>query len=200
MLVVFIDSVFRAEAKVISRRGRSKGYGFVTFENEKDAIRAYNSLNKAQFEDREINIELAKPRDPKAEPPPYPPRAFQPSGFQGGYRGRHRGGRGGKRVSDRKDAPQSTTTLFISNLPYKIDDESLSKVFDGYDIVKSYVVTTRYGRSRGYGFVEFSSEPEQQRALKNLNNVVIDERQLTVRIAFEQAAKEESPDSETAQA
>jgi RNA recognition motif-containing protein len=59
----------------------------------------------------------------------------------------------------------SKTTLFVANLPFSIDDDALKGIFEGPGFVSARVVRTRNGRSRGYGFVEFESEEQQQKAL-----------------------------------
>jgi len=73
-------------ANIITRGYRSLGYGFVEFEKEEDARNALNSLNKKNRHGREINVELATPRDEGA---PRPPRQRR------GNSGPPRGGRGG---------------------------------------------------------------------------------------------------------
>jgi len=59
----------------------------------------------------------------------------------------------------------SQTTLFVANLPFSIDDDALKEIFDAPGFVSARVVRTRNGRSRGYGFVEFETEEQQQQAL-----------------------------------
>jgi RNA recognition motif-containing protein len=65
-----------ATANIISRGSRSLGYGFVEFESEEEAKKAVELLNKKQIDSREINVEVARPRDENAAPrPPRQPRA-----------------------------------------------------------------------------------------------------------------------------
>jgi RNA recognition motif-containing protein len=51
------------EANIITRGTRSLGYGFVEMESEEDANKAISIMNKKPIDSREINVELAKPRD-----------------------------------------------------------------------------------------------------------------------------------------
>jgi RNA recognition motif-containing protein len=51
------------EANIITRGTRSLGYGFVEMESEEDAQKAISIMNKKPIDSREINVELAKPRD-----------------------------------------------------------------------------------------------------------------------------------------
>jgi len=55
------------KANIITRGPRSLGYGFVELASEQDALQAVSLLNKKIIDDREINVQLAKPRE---EPPP----------------------------------------------------------------------------------------------------------------------------------
>ena len=50
--------------KVITDKfsGRSKGFGFVTMENEDEANKAINELNGATFANRELIVNVARPR------------------------------------------------------------------------------------------------------------------------------------------
>jgi len=73
-------------ANIITRGSRSLGYGFVELESEEDAQKAVEFMNKKSIDTREINVELARPRDEnRAGERRRPP-----------IRGR-RGGRGGNR-------------------------------------------------------------------------------------------------------
>lgn len=63
-----------ATANIISRGSRSLGYGFVEFESEEEAKKAVELLNKKQIDSREINVEVARPRDENAAAAPRPPR------------------------------------------------------------------------------------------------------------------------------
>ena len=54
-----------ASARVITDRdsGRSKGFGFVEFENEADNQKAVDQLNGQELDGRAINVSLAKPKE-----------------------------------------------------------------------------------------------------------------------------------------
>jgi RNA recognition motif-containing protein len=52
------------EAKVILDRntGRSRGFGFVTFESAEDAKKAMEAMDNAVLEERSIHVDFAKER------------------------------------------------------------------------------------------------------------------------------------------
>ena len=53
-----------SSSKIIMDRdnGRSKGFGFVTMENQEEANHAINELNGAVYEERDMVVNMAKPR------------------------------------------------------------------------------------------------------------------------------------------
>jgi len=67
----------------------------------------------------------------------------------------------------------SKTTLFVANLPFSVDDAGLANIFQGTNYKSAHVVHTRNNRSRGYGFVEFENEEDQQRALREKNGFAV---------------------------
>jgi len=125
-------------------------------------------------------------------------------GFRGGRGGRgtrgSRGGRGGfrggvrPRSEERREENRtpSTTTLFIANLPFGLDDEGFGKVFKDSSLAfkTAHVVKRKSGRSKGYGFAEFDNEGDQQNALTALNNKEIEGRQLAVKVALTEVRDE----------
>ena len=54
-----------ASARVVTDResGRSKGFGFVEFENEADNQKAIDQLDGKDLDGRPINVSLARPRE-----------------------------------------------------------------------------------------------------------------------------------------
>ena len=74
------------------------------------------------------------------------------------------------------------TNLFVGNLPYSMNNDSLAEAFaEAGTVVSAKVITDRYsGRSRGFGFVEMSSDEEAKKAIELLNGKDIDGRPLVV--------------------
>ncbi|MEX0622175.1 MAG: RNA-binding protein [Candidatus Woykebacteria bacterium] len=84
--------------------------------------------------------------------------------------------------------------LFVGSLPFATTDEELNKIFSEVGTVESAnVVTDRgTGRSRGFGFVEMSSEEEAKAAIEKLNDSKIGDRSIFV---AEAKPREERPDN-----
>lgn len=81
--------------------------------------------------------------------------------------------------------------LYVGNLPYSADQQMLTEKFSCCGTVDSVnLITDRdTGRSRGFGFVEMSSDSEAQKAIQELNGTDCDGRALTVNEAKPQRKK-----------
>lgn len=81
--------------------------------------------------------------------------------------------------------------LFVGNLPFSVTDESLQQLFAEAGTVESaQVVMDKFsGRSKGFGFVEMSTEEEAAKAVSALNGREVEGRALTVNEARPQAPR-----------
>jgi RNA recognition motif-containing protein len=72
--------------------------------------------------------------------------------------------------------------IYVGGLPFSVTDDQLKKLFESHGTVESAkVVTDRYtDRSRGFGFVEMSSQQEAEQAIQALNGTEIEGRSLKV--------------------
>ena len=61
--------------------------------------------------------------------------------------------------------------LYVGNLSYSVNDNSLQQAFSEFGSVQSAKVMTDRdsGRSKGFGFVEMSSDAEAQAAISGMN-------------------------------
>lgn len=61
---VFAEFGEVSSAKIITDKftGKSKGFGFVTMENQEEASEAIKELNGATYEDRQMVVNEARPR------------------------------------------------------------------------------------------------------------------------------------------
>jgi len=222
-----------ASASIITRGSRSLGYGFVEMESEEDAKKAVELLNKKLIDSREINVEIARPREEK--PAAVEGAAAPAAGAAGGdgavrgrgaagrggrsFRGRRPRGRGGKPVEggspsgapagdakptgerrprparvprpveDKAPRTPSSDTLFVTNLPFAVDDAGLAAIFAGLNIKAAHVVRKHNERSKGFGFVEFNNADDQQKALAAIDKKSVEGRELVVKVALTEVAK-----------
>jgi RNA recognition motif-containing protein len=84
------------------------------------------------------------------------------------------------------------TKIFVGNLAYAVTETQLQQLFERQGTVKSAKVVCDKitGRSRGYGFVEMSSEDEARRAIETLNGTQFEGRTLIVNSAHPQERRE----------
>jgi RNA recognition motif-containing protein len=72
--------------------------------------------------------------------------------------------------------------LYVGNLPYRLRDSDLQDMFAEHGTVDSaqVIMDRDTGRSKGFGFVEMSSDQEAQAAISALNGRDLEGRSLTV--------------------
>jgi cold-inducible RNA-binding protein len=77
--------------------------------------------------------------------------------------------------------------LYVGNLAYSTMDQQLQEAFSEFGEVTSasVVIDRATGQSRGFGFVEFQSNEEAERAIQSLNGATLDGRSITVNVARE---------------
>lgn len=103
----------------------------------------------------------------------------------GRRKGRGRGGVRPRRKRTMEKGDPSLTTLYVSNLPFNLSDEGLQQVFSSFDVKSAHVVRhVPSGRSKGFGFIDFDSNEEQQRVLAEIGIVEINGRVLNVSVAL----------------
>eukprot|EP01124_Arcella_intermedia_P024860 TRINITY_DN428_c0_g1_i1.p1 TRINITY_DN428_c0_g1~~TRINITY_DN428_c0_g1_i1.p1 ORF type:complete len:329 (+),score=24.08 TRINITY_DN428_c0_g1_i1:1155-2141(+) len=66
---LFAEAGAVAKATVITRGGRSLGYGFVEFESESDSAAAVEKFNQTSWKDRTLKVEVARPQTAAAAAP-----------------------------------------------------------------------------------------------------------------------------------
>ncbi len=71
--------------------------------------------------------------------------------------------------------------LFVGNLPYSVNDQSLGEAFASYNPASATVINDKFtGRSRGFGFVEIEDDAAADKAVEEMNGKEVDGRALVV--------------------
>ncbi|WP_431260003.1 RNA recognition motif domain-containing protein [Roseateles chitinivorans] len=75
--------------------------------------------------------------------------------------------------------------LYVGNLAYSVRDESLQEAFAPFGTVISakVMMDRETGRSKGFGFVEMSTDDEAQAAINGMNGQALDGRAIVVNVA-----------------
>ena len=91
---------------------------------------------------------------------------------------------------------QTTMNIFISNISFKVREQSLSELFSQYGEVTSVriIKDKETRRSKGYGFVEMANDTEANAAINALNGTEHYERNIVV--AEAKGKKEPAPETQ----
>lgn len=162
-----LNDMFTQYGKIISAKvmtdegGKSKGFGFISFEEHESAQKAVDDMDGKEVEGKEIFVGRAQK---KAER-----QAELRDKFE-------------RMKLDRINRYQGVN-LYVKNLDDNIDDERLRKEFSQFGTITSARVMTENGRSRGFGFVCFSSPEEATKAVTEMNGRVVVAKPLYVALA-----------------
>ncbi|KAG2303136.1 hypothetical protein Bca52824_031787 [Brassica carinata] len=142
--------------------GKSKGFGFVNFDNADDAAKAVEALNEKTFDDKEW----------------YVGRAQKKSERETELKVRYE-----QSLREAEDKFQSSN-LYVKNLDDSVSDEKLKELFTPYGTVTSCkVMRDPNGISRGSGFVAFSTPEEATKAMSEMSGKMIENKPLYVAVA-----------------
>ncbi|KAJ3623272.1 hypothetical protein MTP99_019509 [Tenebrio molitor] len=149
--------------KIMSKDdGKSKGFGFVAFENPEAAETAVEALNgKELLEGKPLYVGRAQK---KAERQQELKRRFEALKME--RLNRYQG-----------------VNLYVKNLDDTIDDERLRKEFSPFGTITSAKVMMEDNRSKGFGFVCFSSPEEATKAVTEMNGRIVGSKPLYVALA-----------------
>ena len=75
--------------------------------------------------------------------------------------------------------------IYAGNLPYKIREDELRRLFESHGQVNSVKIVTdrETGRSKGFGFIEMATESEAESAISQLHNTEVMGRNIQVNVA-----------------
>ena len=80
---------------------------------------------------------------------------------------------------------QNPNKLYCGNLPFTMRDDDLRQLFAEFgEVVDAKVIMQRdTDRSKGFGFVEFTTSEAAQAAIEALNETEVDGRNIFVKVA-----------------
>ncbi|NWV79349.1 PABP4 protein, partial [Dasyornis broadbenti] len=141
--------------------GKSKGFGFVSFEKHEEANKAVEEMNGKDVNGKMLFVGRAQK---KAERQAELKRRFE-------------------QLKQERLSRYQGVNLYIKNLDDTIDDEKLRKEFSPFGSITSAKVMLEDGRSKGFGFVCFSSPEEATKAVTEMNGRIVGSKPLYVALA-----------------
>lgn len=149
--------------KVMSKDdGKSRGFGFVAFEDPNAADRAVADLNGKEIS--EGKIMYVGRAQKKAERQQELKRKFE-------------------QLKIERLTRYQGVNLYVKNLDDTIDDERLRKEFAPFGTITSVKVMMEDARSKGFGFVCFSLPEEATKAVTEMNGRIVGSKPLYVALA-----------------
>ncbi|XP_077193434.1 polyadenylate-binding protein 4 isoform X3 [Paroedura picta] len=141
--------------------GKSKGFGFVSFERHEEANKAVEEMNGKDINGKMVFVGRAQK---KVERQAELKRKFE-------------------QLKQERISRYQGVNLYIKNLDDTIDDEKLRKEFSPFGSITSAKVMLEDGRSKGFGFVCFSSPEEATKAVTEMNGRIVGSKPLYVALA-----------------
>uniref|UniRef100_A0A3P9MXX2 Polyadenylate-binding protein n=1 Tax=Poecilia reticulata TaxID=8081 RepID=A0A3P9MXX2_POERE len=141
--------------------GKSRGFGFVSFEKHEDANKAVEEMNGTELNGKTVFVGRAQK---KMERQAELKRKFE-------------------QLKQERISRYQGVNLYIKNLDDTIDDEKLRKEFSPFGSITSAKVMLEEGRSKGFGFVCFSSPEEATKAVTEMNGRIVGSKPLYVALA-----------------
>lgn len=86
-------------------------------------------------------------------------------------------------VPDSPGASQISCKIYVGNLAWATDENALGSHFASVGVVKEAVVMRSEGRSRGFGFVTFSTPDQAKQAISTMYDSELHGRRLRVNVA-----------------
>merc|ERR1711942_655328 len=137
------------------------GFGFVSFEDSESAEKAVEELNGSDIGGKTLYVGRAQK---KAERQAELKKKFEALKME--RLNRYQG-----------------VNLYVKNLDDTIDDDKLRQEFAPFGTITSAKVMSEEGRSKGFGFVCFSSPEEATKAVTEMNGRIIVSKPLYVALA-----------------
>jgi polyadenylate-binding protein len=142
--------------------GKSKGFGFVNFENSDDAEKAVADLHEKEYEGKTIFVGRAQKKGERE------------SELRAKF----------EQIKMDHMTKYQGVNLYIKNLDDDIDDSKLRGIFDQFGTITSAkVMSDPKGQSKGFGFVCFSTPEEATKAVTEMNGKIVGSKPLYVALA-----------------
>lgn len=90
----------------------------------------------------------------------------------------------------------ANTTVYFGNLPYETTDAELRTLLTGYTVKSVKLINDRdTGRPKGFGFIEFATEPEAEKVVMAFDGTQLGGRTLKVSYAHQKKPQQRNDDT-----
>ncbi|KAM6500472.1 polyadenylate binding protein [Amanita muscaria] len=162
----------------VDEEGKSKGFGFVNYENHEQAQMAVDALHDTDIRGKKLFVTRAQK---KSEREDELRRSYEQAKME-------------------KLSKYQGVNLYIKNLDDDYDDDKLRNEFEPFGTITSCkVMRDEKLKSKGFGFVCFSSPDEATKAVAEMNNKMIGNKPLYVSLAQRREVRRQQLESQIAQ-
>ncbi|KAL2133897.1 hypothetical protein VTI74DRAFT_1462 [Chaetomium olivicolor] len=82
------------------------------------------------------------------------------------------------------EGDETSTNLYLSNLPKRLNETELNAIFAGYHVVSSKILRDSLGNSRGVGFARFETREECEDIIKKFHGATIGEEGMLMQVRY----------------
>lgn len=148
-------------AVVMKANEKSKGFGFINFDDADQAEKAVQEFNGKTIDGKALYCSRAQK---KAEREIELKQKFE-------------------QLRNEQLARYQGVNLYIKNLDDDFDDSKLRKIFEPFGNITSAKVMSEKGQTRGFGFVCYSTPDEATKAVTEMNGKIVGSKPLYVALA-----------------
>jgi polyadenylate-binding protein len=163
-----LESLFSKHGQITScviatdKENKQRAFGFVNYSTPEEATAAVENLNNYEFEGKKLYVSRAQKKEEREKE----------------LRERF------EAVKAERQKKYAGINLYVKNLSDECDDARLTAEFSKYGSITSCkIMRDQNGKSRGFGFVCFSSADEATKAVTEMNGRMFDGKPLYVSLA-----------------
>lgn len=162
----------------VDEEGKSRGFGFVNYEDHDAAQVAVNELHDSEFHGQKLFVARAQKKSEREEE------------LRRSY----------EAAKNEKLSKFEGVNLYLKNIPEEYDDERLREEFAPFGTITSCkIMRAPSGVSRGFGFVCYSAPDEANKAVAEMNGKMLDNKPLYVALAQRKEARRQQLEAQIMQ-
>jgi polyadenylate-binding protein len=156
---------------------KNRAFGFVNFATAEEASAAVTALNDTEYKERKLYVGRAQKKEER--------EAELQQRFE--------------QVKLERQKQYAGVNLYVKNLSEEVDDARLTTEFSKFgSITSSKIMRDASGKSRGFGFVCFSTPEEATKAVTDMNGRMLENKPLYVSLAQRKEARRQQLEAQYA--